>query len=222
MPLFVTSLLVPLLVVMLRVMRADDKERTRLEANAAAKKVFSLMFSPVIMLLLGGFAVAAAMSKFHIAKAMATVVLSKAGTRPSAVLLTNMLVATFASMWISNVAAPVLCFSLIQVKWQTTVACATFDTTWTLTLGQFNHCIAYSSNFTSQFIVCKVLDSRHCFGIQRWRHGIAYQLATEHHCHSVHGPSAQLAGMVPSRSSGVLDLRRGDMGSPALGLPALQ
>jgi phosphate transporter len=97
-------------------MRADDKDRTRLEANAAAKKIFSLMFSPVIMLLLGGFAVAAAMSKFHIAKAMATVVLSKAGTRPSAVLLVNMLVATFASMWISNVAAPVLCFSLIQVS----------------------------------------------------------------------------------------------------------
>lgn len=114
MPLFVTSLLVPLLVVMLRVMKADDKDHTRLDSNAAAKKIFSLMFSPVIMLLLGGFALAAAMSKFHIAKAMATVVLSKAGTRPSAVLLANMLVATVASMWISNVAAPVLCFSLIQ------------------------------------------------------------------------------------------------------------
>ncbi|KAF9416183.1 low-affinity phosphate transporter, partial [Entomortierella beljakovae] len=114
MPLFVTSLLVPLLVVMLRVMRSDDEHHTRLTAYAAAKKIFSLMFSPVIMLLLGGFAVAAAMSKFHIAKAMATVVLSRAGTRPSAVLLANMLVATIASMWISNVAAPVLCFSLIQ------------------------------------------------------------------------------------------------------------
>ncbi|KAH7058395.1 SPX domain-containing protein [Linnemannia elongata] len=113
-PLFVTSLLVPLLVVMLRVMRGDDEDHTRLDSHAAAKKIFSLMFSPVIMLLLGGFAVAAAMSKFHIAKAMATVVLSRAGTRPSAVLLANMLVATVASMWISNVAAPVLCFSLIQ------------------------------------------------------------------------------------------------------------
>ncbi|KAI1316878.1 low-affinity phosphate transporter [Mortierella claussenii] len=114
MPLFVTSLLVPLMVVMLRVMRSDDPEHSRLGSQAAAKKVFSLMFSPVIMLLLGGFAIAAAMSKFHIAKAMATIVLSKAGARPSAVLLANMLVATVASMWISNVAAPVLCFSLIQ------------------------------------------------------------------------------------------------------------
>ncbi|KAF9344604.1 low-affinity phosphate transporter, partial [Mortierella sp. AD094] len=113
-PLFVTSLLVPLLVVMLRVMRSDDSDHTRLGSQAATKKIFSLMFSPVIMLLLGGFAIAAAMSKFHIAKAMATVVLSKAGTRPSATLLANMLVATVASMWISNVAAPVLCFTLIQ------------------------------------------------------------------------------------------------------------
>ncbi|KAG0370560.1 Sodium:sulfate symporter transmembrane region-domain-containing protein [Gamsiella multidivaricata] len=114
MPLFVTSLLVPLLVAMLRVMRDDGEDHIRLDAQAATKKIFSLMFSPVIMLLLGGFAVAAAMRKFHIAKAMATVVLSRAGTRPSAVLLAHMLVATVASMWISNVAAPVLCFSLIQ------------------------------------------------------------------------------------------------------------
>jgi phosphate transporter len=31
-------------------------------------------------------------------------------------LLTSMGVAMFASMWISNVAAPVLCFSIIQVS----------------------------------------------------------------------------------------------------------
>jgi phosphate transporter len=116
MPLFVTSLLIPFLVVSLRVMRSDDGNFTRLDAHAAAKRIFSTMFSPVIMLLLGGFAIAAALSKYHIAKALATVVLSKAGTKPSRVLLANMLVATVASMWISNVAAPVLCFSLIQVS----------------------------------------------------------------------------------------------------------
>lgn len=68
------------------------------------------------MLLLGGFAIAAALSKYGIAKLLATVVLSKAGTKPRTVLLTNMFVAMFASMWISNVAAPVLCFSIIQVN----------------------------------------------------------------------------------------------------------
>lgn len=72
------------------------------------------MWTPVIMLLLGGFTIAAALSKYNIAKMMATFVLSKAGTKPRTVLLTSMGVATFASMWISNVAAPVLCFSIIQ------------------------------------------------------------------------------------------------------------
>ncbi|KAI8093012.1 SPX domain-containing protein [Halteromyces radiatus] len=114
MPLFVTALLVPLLIVTLRVMRSDDGQYTRLDAPAATKRVFAAMFSPVIMLLLGGFAIAGALSKFGIAKSLATFVLSKAGTRPNRVLLVNMLVATVASMWISNVAAPVLCFSLIQ------------------------------------------------------------------------------------------------------------
>ncbi|CAB4397533.1 unnamed protein product [Rhizophagus irregularis] len=110
-PLFVTSLLVPLLVVCLRVLRDGDE---RLSAHDATKSIFQAMFSPVIMLLLGGFAIAGALSKYHIAKMLATYVLSKAGTKPSFVLLANMFVATFASMWISNVAAPVLCLSIIQ------------------------------------------------------------------------------------------------------------
>lgn len=70
------------------------------------------------MLLLGGFTIAAALSKHNIAKVMATFVLSKAGTKPRNVLLTSMFVSMFASMWISNVASPVLCFSIIQVSIQ--------------------------------------------------------------------------------------------------------
>nr|POE54214.1 putative transporter c3b8.04c [Quercus suber] len=115
-PLFVTSLLVPLLVVVLRVVREDAKPHTRLASKAAASYIFAAMWTPVIMLLLGGFTIAAALSKYNIAKMMATFVLSKAGTKPRNVLLTSMAVAMFASMWISNVAAPVLCFSIIQVR----------------------------------------------------------------------------------------------------------
>ncbi|CAG8535019.1 5601_t:CDS:2 [Cetraspora pellucida] len=114
MPLFVTSLLVPLLVVCLRVLPSDvlssDVSKKIPIATRTAHHIFSAMFSPVIMLLLGGFAIAAALSKYHIAKVMATFLLSKAGTRPSIVLLVNMFVATFLSMWISNVAAPVFSF----------------------------------------------------------------------------------------------------------------
>jgi phosphate transporter len=71
------------------------------------------MFSPVIMLLLGGFAIAAALSKHYIAKAAAASILSRV-SKPNSIVLATMFVATFASMWISNVAAPVLCFSLVQ------------------------------------------------------------------------------------------------------------
>lgn len=126
MPLFVTALIVPFLIVILRVMRSDGEGHEQLSAPDATKRVFASMFSPVIMLLLGGFAIAGALSKFGIAKSMATFVLSKAGTNPNRVLLVNMLVATVASMWISNVAAPVLCFSLIQPILRTLPVDSTF------------------------------------------------------------------------------------------------
>lgn len=113
-PLFVTSLLVPFLVVVLRIMLSEDRPHHRLGSEEAARAVFAAMWTPVIMLLLGGFTIAAALSKYHIAKMMATFVLSKAGTKPRTVLITNMFVGMFLSMWISNVAAPVLCFSIIQ------------------------------------------------------------------------------------------------------------
>ncbi|KAI0763315.1 Sodium/sulfate symporter [Trametes elegans] len=111
-PLFVTSTLIPLLLVVLRVIRADDGEP--LAPPAATKHVFSVMFSPTIMLLIGGFTIASALSKTAIDRVLITKVLSLAGTKPSTVLLAFMGVACFASMWISNVAAPTLCFTLIQ------------------------------------------------------------------------------------------------------------
>ena len=115
-PLFVTALLVPFLSVVLQVVKEDQKPHRRLTPKDATKYVFAAMWTPVIMLLLGGFTIAAALSKFHIAKMMATFFLSKAGTRPRTVLITNMFVAMILSMWISNVASPVLCFSIIQVS----------------------------------------------------------------------------------------------------------
>ncbi|KAI9717022.1 MAG: hypothetical protein M1812_004957 [Candelaria pacifica] len=113
-PLFVTSLLIPFLAVVLRVVRSDQRPHHRLQPKQATSYIFAAMWTPVIMLLLGGFTIAAALSKYDIAKMMATFVLSKAGTKPRTVLITSMFVAMFASMWISNVASPVLCFSIIQ------------------------------------------------------------------------------------------------------------
>ncbi|CEG81868.1 hypothetical protein RMATCC62417_16015 [Rhizopus microsporus] len=111
-PLYATSLLIPFLIVLLGIMCNADG--TPMTAKAASKSVFSSMFSGTIMMLLGGFALAAALSKYGIAKAFATHVLSRAGTRPRWVLLSIMVVAAFLCMWISNVATPVLCFSLID------------------------------------------------------------------------------------------------------------
>lgn len=114
-PLFVTSLLIPFLVVILQILRSDAKPYHRLEPKPATAVVFASMWTPVIMLLLGGFTIAAALSKYDIARRMAMFVLSKAGSTPRVVLLTNMFVSMFLSMWISNVASPVLCYSIIQV-----------------------------------------------------------------------------------------------------------
>ncbi|GKZ34084.1 low-affinity phosphate transporter [Aspergillus brasiliensis] len=113
-PLFVTSLLIPFLVVMLRIMLSDSKPHERLGPKEATAAAFSAMWTPVIMLLLGGFTIAAALSKYDIARRMAMFVLSKAGSNPNILLLTNMFVSMFLSMWISNVASPVLCYSIIQ------------------------------------------------------------------------------------------------------------
>ncbi|KAK2467241.1 hypothetical protein APHAL10511_000790 [Amanita phalloides] len=111
-PLFVTSLFVPFLLVVLRVIRGPEGER--LSTPDATKFVFSTIFSPTIMLLIGGFTISSALSKTNIDKLIITRVLSMAGTRPPIVLLAFMGVSCFASMWISNVAAPTLCFTLIR------------------------------------------------------------------------------------------------------------
>jgi phosphate transporter len=111
-PLYATSCLIPFLIVPLGILRNSDG--TVMAAKDAAKAVFQSMYSGTIMMLLGGFAIAAALSKYGIAKAFASHVLSRAGTRPHWVLLAIMFVSAFLSMFISNVATPVLCFSLID------------------------------------------------------------------------------------------------------------
>ena len=119
-PLFVTSLMIPFLCVVLNVVLSENPPYARLNSKAATTYIFAAMWTPVIMLLLGGFTLAAALSKCMIDKRIATFVLSKAGTKPRTVLIANMLVAAFASMLISNVAAPVLCFSIIEVCFNVT------------------------------------------------------------------------------------------------------
>ena len=174
-PLFVTSLLIPFLCVVLRVMRSEDESHQRLPATDAARAVFAAMWTPVIMLLLGGFTIAAALSKYQIAKLMATFVLSKAGTKPRVVLVTNMFVAMIASMWISNVAAPVLCFSIIQVSQQYSLPVLVLTV------------LACSAQSSFRLQVLQGADFGHRTCVQHWRRCIAHCLATEHHRAAKHG-----------------------------------
>lgn len=110
--------MIPFLSVILTVVRDEtpNQPQRRLGSKEATSAIFSAMWTPVIMLLLGGFTLAAALSKCTIDKRLATLILSKAGTQPRTVLIANMFVAAFASMLISNVAAPVLCYSIIEVS----------------------------------------------------------------------------------------------------------
>ncbi|RKF59300.1 putative transporter C3B8.04c [Erysiphe neolycopersici] len=113
-PLFATALLIPVLCVVLRIVRSDEMPHDRLQPHDAAKYIFASMWTPVVLLLLGSLTMAAALSKHDIARRIATTVLSKAGDKPNTVLLTTMFVASFASMWISNIAASMLCYSITQ------------------------------------------------------------------------------------------------------------
>lgn len=112
-PLWVTSMLVPLLVVTCQVLK-NSEGTGPMEASKAASYILSQMWSSTLMILMGGFTLAAALSKYNVAKVVSSYMLAAAGTKPRNVLFAIMSVALFLSMWISNVAAPVLAYSLIQ------------------------------------------------------------------------------------------------------------
>lgn len=111
-PLYATALLVPLLVVLFRVLK--DSNGQVMGAAAASTEIFSQMWSSTIMILLAGFTLGEALSQYDVARVLASWLLAAAGTKPRNVLLMAMGVVFFLSMWISNVAAPVLTYSLLS------------------------------------------------------------------------------------------------------------
>lgn len=116
-PLYATAMLVPFLVVLCGVFPPGPLKGTHFHTERpgeVAKYIFSKMFSETIMLLLGGFSLAAALTKYGIAKMVSTAVIGRAGRNPGVVLMVVMAITAVASLIISNVAAPVLTFSLIQ------------------------------------------------------------------------------------------------------------
>lgn len=112
-PLHITAFLVPLLVVLFRVLKNSDTGEV-LTAARASSTVLSSMWSSTVIILLAGFTLGEVLSQYNIAKVIASWLLAAAGTKPRNVLLIAMGVVFFLSMWISNVAAPVLTYSLLK------------------------------------------------------------------------------------------------------------
>ena len=111
-PLYATAMLLPALAVILDVQR-DHHTHAVLKTSAASEEIFGHFFSQNILLLLGGFSIASALGKYGVTKNIATFVLARSSRKPKFVVLTSMCLCTFMSMWISNIAASVLSFSLV-------------------------------------------------------------------------------------------------------------
>lgn len=126
-PLYITALLVPFMIACSRIVfkvkpGTVGAPEQLLTPNEAALFILHSMFSPMIMLLLGGFSLSAALSKTGVTKSIATAVLSRVGRRPAVVLLAVMSVTALLCMVVSNVASPVLVFTIIGPMLRTLTA----------------------------------------------------------------------------------------------------
>lgn len=110
-PLYMTSFLVLPATVILKVFL--DESGNPLDSREASKAVFSHLSSPTLLLIICVYALGAALSKFEIDKLVATSILSRI-RRPHYLLCAVMFLAVFISMFVSNVAAPVLLNSVMM------------------------------------------------------------------------------------------------------------
>ncbi|KAI0567319.1 Sodium:sulfate symporter transmembrane [Gracilaria domingensis] len=110
-PLYVTSFLVVPGTILLQVFVGSDGKP--LDAHRASQEVFRHLSSDTLLLIICVYALGAALSKFDIDKVVATAVLSKV-RKPHLLLLAVMVLGVVVSMFVSNVAAPVLLNSVMM------------------------------------------------------------------------------------------------------------
>ncbi|MDO8556383.1 MAG: DASS family sodium-coupled anion symporter [Nanoarchaeota archaeon] len=79
------------------------------------KEVFTQYFDPTIVLLLGGFVLAVAMTKHNLDHYLAQKVVEHAGRKPEMMILALLITTTFISMWISNSAAAAIVMPIAVV-----------------------------------------------------------------------------------------------------------
>mmetsp|Transcript_51195 Transcript_51195/g.124117 ORF Transcript_51195/g.124117 Transcript_51195/m.124117 type:complete len:557 (-) Transcript_51195:62-1732(-) len=123
-PLYITSLLIPLLTVMSGSLlppsvdcKAGDtvcltKRYTPYPPGVAAKEVCGQFFDPTVLLFMAGFSIGSVLEKQRISNLIASLLLRPFGNKPENVLLGVMSLGCFLSMWISNVPSSVLCVSI--------------------------------------------------------------------------------------------------------------
>ncbi|KAJ6239132.1 low-affinity phosphate transporter pho91 [Anaeramoeba flamelloides] len=110
-PLFVTSLFIPIPLVWFGVILDSDGKVE--EPLTSSRLVAGKFFDPVVLLFLGGFTIAQALHKYELSERLAAFVLKKAGTNPKRILAYVMFLGWFLSCWISNVASTVVCTSVL-------------------------------------------------------------------------------------------------------------
>lgn len=79
------------------------------------KEVFAQYFDPVIVLLLGGFSIAVAISKYRLDEHLAYMILGRVGNSPRVVILALISTSAFISMWISNSATAAIVMPIALV-----------------------------------------------------------------------------------------------------------
>ena len=110
-PLFVTSLCIPLLVVLFGVLKSPDTSDT-IPAPRAAQLMAAPFFDPVIFLFLGAFVMAQAVEKYELSKRLSAIILKPVAPYPALIHALFVATALSLSMFMSNVAAAVLCTSV--------------------------------------------------------------------------------------------------------------
>jgi sodium-dependent dicarboxylate transporter 2/3/5 len=100
-PIYVTSLMIPFGLTLFAGFNTTD--------------VFSPFFDPVVVLLMGGFALAYSLQKYGLDKIIANFFILKIGTSPRRFLLGMMLATAFLSMWMSNSATSAVMIPIVLV-----------------------------------------------------------------------------------------------------------
>jgi solute carrier family 13 (sodium-dependent dicarboxylate transporter), member 2/3/5 len=115
-PIYATSILI----IVLELLMISDNSLVFLRGEGESfghpvpfKEIMATMASPVILLFLGGFFLAAAATKYRLDQNIARVLLNRLGTNPGVILLGIMTLTAFISMFMSNTATTAMMLSIL-------------------------------------------------------------------------------------------------------------